>query len=73
MPLSIPPRYLPYLVVTALVLLVFLVMLVRRARRRWREGKQAVDELRSQSRAMHLEQQGMATSAAETTARRKGS
>lgn len=74
MPFSVPSRYVPYLmaVVAAVVLLVLVVAVALRARRRWREGKQAVEELRSQSRAMHLEQQGMATSAGETSARRKG-
>lgn len=65
-----PSRYVPY-VVAAVVLLLALLALALRARKRWKEGRQAVEELRQQSKSMHLEQQGMATSVSEASTRRK--
>ena len=44
---------------------------VAKIRRRYREGRQAVQDLKQQARSMHLDGQGMATSVGETSGRKK--
>ncbi len=68
--MNLPPKVLLLVAVALLALLVFAAMVVI-LRKRWLKGKQAVDELRQQSRSMHLEQQGMADSAGEISSRRR--
>lgn len=68
--MNLPPKVLLLIAVALMALLLFVAMVVT-LRKRWLKGKQAVDELRQQSRAMHLEQQGMADSAGEVNSRRR--
>ena len=55
----------------ACVALAGLCWAVWKIRRRYREGRQAVQDLQRQARSMHLDPQGMATSAEATSARKK--
>lgn len=69
---AVPPesRRILLIVAAVLVAVILLWLLFRRARRRWNEGRAAMDELRTQSRAMNLQQQGMVDSVSEATQRR---
>lgn len=68
--MNLPPKVMILIAVALVAFLVFLALFVI-LRRRWLKGKQAIDELRQQSRSMHLEQQGMADSVGEVNSRRR--
>lgn len=70
--MKLPPKMVLLALAVGLILLV-LAALFLLLRKRWRQGKRDFDDLRQQSRAMQLDNQGMADSAGEVQSRRRRS